>query len=108
HGVLSEPAAARADVDGDVDAVRQRGDEVRMDRLKPRELVPLLGFEVVDERPEQGTHQAIAHLAGWDACHLVYAHGVGQPRDVVDAEMSPAGRSLLDRLFVVHRTRRSD
>lgn len=70
-----------------------------MDRLEARELIPLLRFEVINERPEKGANHALSLLARRNTRHLVGAHRLRQPRDVVDGEVAPARRGLLDRLF---------
>src|SRR5438132_488975 len=79
-----------------------RLDEVGMDRLEAGKLVPPRRLEVIDERPEQGAHHALAVLALRNARELAGADKAREALDVLDAEVPPARRGLLDCLLVVH------
>ena len=103
HQVPRQPAAAGADVERHVAAARERGDELGRDWLDAREVVPTLGLEVVDERPEQRPQDPLVGLASRHARQLALAHGRGEPGDVADVEVAPSGRSRRDCFLVLHR-----
>src|SRR5206468_12127345 len=103
--VLREAAAAGADVEGDIDVAWQARDQLRRDGLAARELIPALGLEVVHERPEQRPHDSLRGFPRRHPRHLVRADGFWQPRDVVDAEVTPAGWGAGDRFLVLHLAR---
>ena len=106
--MLRQPAAARADVDPDRRGIRERLEQLGVDRLVPRELVPLLRLEVVNEGPEKAAHHALAGHSNRHASHLVVANRSRQPGDVLHREMPPAGRRRLDCLLEVHLLRFQD